>query len=182
MSRRDEHPLKGVGVLARLSAVIVGVLALVLIPLGAAHAQTDEDYPPDAVVNVIDPFGCAPTGISGVIGAVQPGSTLTGTLFISGVQVYQSSTTAPANGNVRYSVVVPPNTFGPAVVTASGTNTAGQPFTLETAGTIAPCPAELPRTGNSGTGTWMTLGIAAVLAGGFLVVVSARRRRGTAGA
>jgi len=172
-----------VGTYARLTAAIMAVVAIILIPIGAAGATPDpEAYPPDAITNLIDPFGCAPTGISGVIGSVQPGSTLTGTLFISGVQVYQSSTTAPASGNVGYSVVVPPNTFGPAVVTASGTNTAGQPFTLETTGTIAPCPEELPQTGGSGTGRWITLGVAAVLAGGFLVVVSTRRRRETTGA
>ena len=169
------RPLTGVGTLARLSAAIMAVLALILIPMGAAGAQ--EAYPPDAIVNIIDPFTCSPGAISGGIGRVQPGSTLTGTLTISGVQVSQSTATAPASGNVRYSVVVPPNTFGPAVVTASGTNTIGQPFTLQTTGSIVPCPAALPQTGNSDTRTWITLGVAALLAGGFLVVVSARRRQ-----
>ena len=143
MRGHDGGPSTGVGILARLSAAIMAVLALILIPMGAAGAQ--EAYPPDAIVNLIDPFGCAPTGISGGIGKVQPGSTLTGTLSISGVQVDQSTATVPASGNARYSVVVPPNTFGPAVVTASGTNTAGQPFTLETTGTIAPCPRRCRR-------------------------------------
>jgi len=170
----------GVGIFTRLAAAIMAVLAMMAIPIGAAGAQ--EAYPPAAIINQIDPFGCAPTGISGGIGTVQPGSTLTGTLTISGVQVFQSSAIVPASGNARYSVVVPPNTFGPAVVTASGTNTAGQPFTLETTGTIAPCPPALPQTGGSGAQTWVTLGVGAVLAGGFLIAVSARRRRFATGA
>ncbi len=88
MRGHDGGSSTGVGILARLSAAIMAVLALIVIPIGAAGAQ--EAYPPAAIVNLIDPFGCAPTGISGGIGTVQPGSTLTGTLTISGVQVDQA--------------------------------------------------------------------------------------------
>ena len=75
------------------------------------------------------------------------------------------------------SIPVPPNRFGPVVVRATGTNTLGQPFTIETSGTIVACPAALPPTGSSGIGNWLRGGTAAVLAGAALVVVAMRRRR-----
>ena len=86
--------------------------------------------------------------------------------------------TPGADGHAVYSIPVPPNRFGPVVIRATGTNTVGQPFAIETSGTIVACPAApLPATGSSGIGDWLRGGTAAVLAGVALVVVAMRRRR-----
>jgi LPXTG-motif cell wall-anchored protein len=176
----------GVGSLSRriaqLFALLLGAIAVSVMTAGAAGAQTDttnaEDYPPDAIVNLIDPFGCEPPGISGEIGAVQAGSTVTLQLLINGTVVNTVTATADASGQATYSIPVPPNQYGPAIVRASGTNSIGQGFTLDTSGTISKCPGPLPRTGNSDLRLWLTLGGAAVLAGGVLVAVASRRRWG----
>ena len=63
--------------------------------------------------------------------------------------------TPGADGHAVYSIPVPPNRFGPVVVRATGTNTVGQPFTIETSGTIVACPAAFPPTGSSGIGDWL---------------------------
>jgi LPXTG-motif cell wall-anchored protein len=164
--------------LARLVALLIGTVAVSLVAAGAASATPDpEDYPPDAIVNLIDPFGCEPPGISGEIGAVQAGSAVTLQLLINGVVVDTVTATAGADGQAGYTIPVPANQFGPAIVRASGTNSVGEPFDLDSSGTITQCPP-LPRTGNSDTGRWLTIGAGAVLAGGVLVAVASRRRRG----
>ncbi len=84
--------------------------------------------------------------------------------------------TAAADGRARYSIPVPPNRFGPVVVRAIGTNTIGQPFFIETSGSLVACP-QLPKTGSSGLGDWLRGGAALILAGVALVVVAMRRRR-----
>ena len=69
----------------RLRSPLVGLVAmtfLVVATAGVAAATPDptpppEAYPPAAVVNLLDPFGCAPESISGDIGEVLPGSTVT---------------------------------------------------------------------------------------------------------
>ena len=85
--------------------------------------------------------------------------------------------TPGADGHAVYSIPVPPNRFGPVVVRATGTNTVGQPFTIETSGTIVACPAPLPATGSSGIGNWLRGGTAAVVAGVALLIVAMRRRQ-----
>jgi len=168
---------RNLGAVVRALAVLAGVFALVM-PGGVASASPDqEEYPPEAIVNLLDPFGCAPASISGEIGAVLAGSTVSLSLTINGAAASQVAPAAGADGQLEYTLPVPPNRFGPAVVSAAGTNSVGDPFTLDTAGTITACPATIPKTGNSGTGMWLTLGAGAVLAGGVLLAVSSRRRR-----
>ena len=185
---REQHvrPVRA-GTLARLLAVMAGLLLVVIAPSGPAAAQDPgvpdpENYPPNAVVNLLDPFGCAPASISGEIGAVFPGSTVDLELLINGVSANTITATAAADGFVEYTIPVPPNTYGPAIVRADGTlwlqeiDQAGDPFSLDTSGAITACPTDLPKTGGSNTGTWVTIGLAALLAGGLLVAVSTRRR------
>lgn len=166
------------GVLTRLLVLVAGLIAFVAVPAGVASATADqEEYPPDAIVNLLDPFGCDPASISGEIGAVLAGSTVNLSLTINGAAASEIAQAAGADGQLEYTLPVPPNRYGPAVVTASGTDSVGDPFTLETSGTITACPAEIPKTGNSGTGTWLTFGAGAVLAGGLMLAMSGRRRR-----
>lgn len=166
------------GLLGRL---VVALAAFVMVAVGpsAVSAQSGgEAYPPKAIVNLLDPFGCDPAAISGEIGAVQAGSTVTLQLLINGVVVATITPTAAADGQVEYTIPVPPNRYGAAIVRASGTNTIGDPFNLDTSGTITACPVVIPKTGNSAMGLWLTLGAGAVLAGGVLVAASSRKRRG----
>jgi LPXTG-motif cell wall-anchored protein len=182
MGGRARSPLVG---------VVVGLL--LFLSAGVATAQTPptttpaEAYPPAAVVNLVDPFPCEPSEIAGEIGVVLPGSTVNLTLVMLSptggsallqVEVLGTATaTAGADGHARYTIPVPPNRFGTIEVRASGVNTLNQPFTLATSGIIEECPAELPATGNTGTGLWLRLGAGAVLAGALLVVLTLRRRR-----
>ena len=67
--------------LSRVLALGVGLL-VPFVPAAVSTATPTppppaEAYPPAAVVNLLDPFGCAPASISGDIGAVLPGSTVT---------------------------------------------------------------------------------------------------------
>ena len=172
--------------------VALGAALLVpFVPTAAATATPTppppaEAYPPAAIVNLLDPFVCDATSISGDIGAVLPGSTVTLQLVLiaGGTSEVLATATATANaeGHAVYSIAVPPDRFGPVVVTATGTNTVGVPFAIDTSGTLVDCPATLPATGNSGIGTWLRGGTAAVLAGMALVVVAMRRRRHALGA
>ena len=88
-----------------------------------------------------------------------------------------SPATAGADGHAIYTIAIPPNSSGAAVIRATGTNTLNQPFRIETSATIETCPKALPVTGNSGMGNWLRGGTAAVLAGAAMVVVAMRRRR-----
>lgn len=183
------RPYVQVGLLSRLLALVVGVALMVLAPSAASAQEPDapdsENYPPNAVVNLLDPFGCEPASISGEIGAVFPGSTITLELLINGASANTISVTAGDDGTTDYTIPVPPGQYGPAIVRATGTlwlqeiNEPGDPFSLDTAGTITECPPDLPKTGGSSAGTWVTIGLAAVLAGGLLVVMSTRRRQRT---
>ena len=57
----------------------------VFIPVGIASAvPPDEAYPPAAVVNLLDPFGSAPDSITGDIGEVLAGSTVSLELVMAG--------------------------------------------------------------------------------------------------
>ncbi len=166
---------------------VVALGAALLVPFVPATVVTAtptppppaEAYPPAAIVNLIDPFGCDTSSISGNIGAVLPGSTVTLQLLRAGSDVVLTTVpaTAGADGHAIYVIPVPPNSSGAVVVRATGTNTLNQPFTIETSATIEACPAALPATGNSGIGNWLRGGTAAVLAGAALVVVAMRRRR-----
>jgi hypothetical protein len=179
---RVRSPLVGVAI-ASLSLVPAAVT------LAAPPTPPAEAYPPAAIVNLLDPFGCAPSAISGDIGAVLPGSVVTLQLVLLSSPSSPLSTataTAAADGHADYSIPVPPNRFGPVVVGATGVNTVSQPFSLETAGRIVDCPPEaaatvLPSTGSSGIGTWLRGGGAAVLAGAVLLVAAVRRRRHSMG-
>ena len=150
----------------------------VLIPVGMTSAvPPDEAYPPAAVVNLLDPFGCAPESITGDVGEVLAGSTVILDLVMLGEMLSTATATADAGGHAEYTIPVPPNRFGPVVVPATGANTVNQPFAIQTAGTIVDCPQALPATGGSGFGYWLRGGAAAVLAGITLVVATMRRRR-----
>lgn len=46
-----------------------------------------------------------------------------------------------------------------------------------TAPPVTPTTVAIPSTGNEGTGTWVTLGAGAVLAGGLMVAGTTRRRK-----
>ena len=159
-------------------ALGVGLL-VPFVPAAASSAQTTtttpsaEAYPPAAVANLLDPFGCAPTSISGDVGAVLPGSTVTLQLLIFNSPEEELATvtvTPGADGHAVYSIPVPPDRFGPVVIRATGVNTLGQPFTIETSGTIVDCPPALATTGASGIGNWLRGGTALVLAGAALLV------------
>lgn len=167
---------------------VLALGAALLLPLVPATVVTAtvppptppaEAYPPAAVVNLLDPFGCDPASITGNIGEVLPGSTVTLELLRAGSDVVLTTVpaTAGADGHAIYSIPVPPNSSGAVVVRATGTNTLNQPFTIETSATIEACPEALPPTGSSGIGDWMRGGTAAVIAGASLVVVAIRRRR-----
>ena len=168
-----------------LSRVVALAAALLVpfVPAAVTSAQTvpppAESYPPAAIANLLDPFGCDPSSISGNIGAVLPGSTVTLQLLRAGSDVVLTSVpaTAGADGHAIYVIQVPPNSSGAVVIRATGTNTLNQPFRIETSATIEACPKALPVTGNSGIGDWLRGGTAAVLAGAALVVVAMRRRR-----
>ena len=176
---------------SRVLALGVGLL-VPFVPAAVSTATPTppppaEAYPPAAIVNLLDPFDCAPASISGDIGAVLAGSTVTLQLLFLGGAAGESlimlqpvatvTVTAGADGHAVYTIPVPPNRFGPVVVRANGINTVNQPFALETSGTIVDCPDTLPATGNSGIGDWLRGGTALVLAGVALVVVALRHRR-----
>src|SRR4051812_21908196 len=110
----------------RLRGPLVGAaLGLsVLIPVGiGSAAPPDEAYPPAAVVNLLDPFLCAPDHIAGAVGEVLVGSTVTLELTMGGEVLSTATATADANGRADYTIPVPPDRFGPVVVSASGINT-----------------------------------------------------------
>ena len=143
LGRRFRSPLVG---------VTVGLS--VFIPVGIVSAvPPDEAYPPAAIVNLLDPFGCAPASITGDIGDVLAGSTVSLELVMAGEVLSTATATADAGGDAEYTIPVPPDRFGPVVVEATGTNTVGAPFAIETAGTIVDCPQALPATGGSGSVT-----------------------------
>src|SRR4051812_32694455 len=102
-----------------LVGVLLGLLALLPAAVAvAAPAPPAEAYPPAAIVNLIDPFGCAPSAITGDIGAVLAASTVTLQLvLLSSPSAPLSSTNAiaGADGHAQYSIVVPPNRFGAVV-------------------------------------------------------------------
>ena len=144
--------------------LVVGVLVLAAPATAAAQtpAPPGEAYPPAAIVNLLDPFGCAPSTATGSIGAVLPGSTVNLELVLLSSPTPPLSTataTAGADGHAVYSIPVPPDRFGAAEVRATGTNTLNQPFAISSPGTLVPCPAgtpaaggTLPTTGSSGNG------------------------------
>jgi hypothetical protein len=175
----------------RLALRVVALGAALLVPFAPAAVTTAqtvppppaEAYPPAAIINLLDPFGCDASRISGNIGAVLPGSTVTLQLLRAGSDVVLTSVpaTAGADGHAIYVIPVPPNSSGAVVVRATGTNTLNQPFRIETSATIEACPPALPSTGNSGIGNWLRGGTAAVLAGAAMVVVAMRRRRHAVG-
>jgi hypothetical protein len=183
----------GTRAVARLLAVLAGLFAVLLpaIPAGAV-APDDESYPPDAIVNLLDPFGCDPSAVTGEIGAVEAGSTVTLQVILvnevagiirqaapAGDVLGSTSAAADGNGQLEYTIPIETGRYGSVVVFASGTNTIGDPFTLETGGEVVPCPeGQIPRTG-SDTGRWLQLGFAAVIVGVILVAATRRRKMRT---
>ncbi len=165
-----------------LAAVLAVVVGLSPSSVGATTETTNpEDYPPKAIVNLLDPFGCEPSAISGEIGEVEAGSDVTLQLLINGVLVETVVATADAEGQVEYTIPVPSGQYGPAIVRANGTNSIGQPFELDTSGTITRCPT-VPVTGSSATGPISTVAAGVLLLGVMLATLAARRRRSIAGA
>jgi hypothetical protein len=175
--------------LARLIAILVGLIA-VLSSVSPAHALApdDESYPPDAIVNLIDPFGCDPAAVTGEIGAVQAGSTVTLQVILvretagilrqaapAGDVLGSATFTAGSDGQVSYSIPIEQGRYGSVVVYATGTNSVGDPFALQTSGTIVSCPEQMPGTG-SNTLPWVQVGLAAIVVGAILVVATRRRR------
>ena len=78
----------------------------------------DEAYPPAAVVNLLDPFGCAPDSITGDVGEVLAGSTVSLELVMAGEVLSTATATADAAGQADYTIPAPPDRFGPVVVEA----------------------------------------------------------------
>ena len=153
VARRARDELLFALVNRRSISRLVAFGAALLVPLvpaaGITAAQTPpappaEAYPPAAVSNVIDPFICGTTTLNGVIGEVQAGSTVTVELMrASGPVLATQTVTARADGLAIYSIPVPPNSSGDIVIRATGTNTTGQPFTIETSGFVPACPTAL---------------------------------------
>jgi hypothetical protein len=179
----------GATVLARLIAILVGLTVVVLSASPAqAVAPDDESYPPDAIVNLIDPFGCDPEAAMGEIGAVQPGSVVTLQVILvretagilrqaapAGDILGSATFTAGSDGQLVYSIPIEQGRYGSVVVYATGTDSVGNPFALQTAGEIVRCPEQIPRTG-SNTRQWVQVGLAAILVGVILVAATRRRR------
>ena len=99
--------------LSRVLALGVGLL-VPFVPAAVTSAQTvppppAEAYPPAAIVNLLDPFGCDASSISGNIGAVLPGSTVTLQLLRAGSEVVLTSVpaTAGADGHAIYTIAGP---------------------------------------------------------------------------
>jgi hypothetical protein len=175
--------------LARVIAVLVG-LTVVILSASPAHAVApdDESYPPDAIVNLIDPFGCDPEVATGEIGAVQPASAVTLQVILvretagimrqatpAGDVLGSATLTAGSDGQLEYSIPIEQGRYGSVVVYATGTDSVGDPFALQTAGEITRCPEQIPRTG-SNTREWVQVGLAAVVVGAILVAATRRRR------
>jgi len=175
--------------LARLIAILVGLVAVLssVSPVRAV-APDDESYPPDAIVNLIDPFSCDPKAVMGEIGAVQPASVVTLQVILvretagimrqttpTGDVLGSATLTAGSDGQLEYSIPIEQGRYGSVVVYATGTNSVGDPFALQTTGTIVTCPEQIPRTG-SNTRQWVQVGLAAIVVGAILVAATRRRR------
>ena len=174
----------GTAVFAALFVVFVAAL-----PASAQTPPTTagESYPPIAVTNLVNPVGCDPSSISGTVTDVLPGSSVTVELLLPSPtvgrsvlrQVALSSTTAIAgsDGRASYTIAVPPNQFGAAIVRATGTNSGNQPFTIDSPVTLAGCPTgTLPHTGNADLTPWLRAAASALVLGGLLLVIGLRRR------
>jgi hypothetical protein len=174
--------------LARAVAIILGLIVLLGGAGRAVAASPDEDYPPDAIVNLVDPFVCDATSVSGEIGVVEANSVVNIRVILveetsgivrqalpDGDVLGQLSARANADGQLRYTVPIETGRYGSVVVVATGTDSIGNPFTLQTSGELVTCPSDLPSTGNSGSG--MILQIAAVVIVAGVILVAAARRR-----
>ncbi len=171
--------------MSRMSSVL-GVIALTLVGLaGTASAQQppSEAYPPSAPILEIDPLACNATKITGEVEVVQPGSTVTVTLTsaASGWKRLAPvagpvTVTATAKGEAFFTLALPTGTIGSFVVTATGVDAAGNPFTLSGKVKLVEC-TPLPSTGSNATGPLLRLGALAAMLGAMLVVGTSRRRR-----
>lgn len=106
-----------------------------------------------------------------------PGSTVTFTLAGEGL----GTATADADGVATINTTVPAATpLGSADVIATGTGCDSEALTLVLSVTIsaaAQAPTDpLPRTGSSSTLPMTQIALAAIVAGGFLVILTNRRR------
>ena len=147
----------------RLRSPLVGVTVglSVLIPVGIASAvPPDEAYPPAAVVNLLDPFGCAPDSITGDVGEVLAGSTVSLELVMAGEVLSTATATADAGGHAEYTIPVPPDRFGPVVVSATGTNTVNAAIRHRDLGHHRRLPASASSDGRLGFGYWLRGGAA----------------------
>ena len=184
------------GLLARLLAVLGAVAVLAASGSAAAVSPDDDDeeYPPDAIVNLLDPLNCDPVSISGEIGTVEPGSTVTLQVILTaettgivrlaapvGDVLGEVSGAADEDGQLDYTIPIESNRYGTVVVFASGTDSVGDRFTLSTTAEIVACPeGQLPRTGNSDVGRWLQIaGLVVVV--GIVLAAAARRRHLRAG-
>jgi LPXTG-motif cell wall-anchored protein len=178
------------------SRVLAALLGLMVLLAAGGHAgaatpttEADEDYPPDAIVNLLDPIGCDPVQVSGEIATVEPASTVTIQVILTnetaglllqaapaGDVLGQDTVTADTDGQVDYTIPIETGRYGTAVVYATGTDTVGDPFALSVTVDIVACPpGQLPRTGNSNMTLWLQIA-GVVLVAGVILAAAARRR------
>ena len=69
----------------------------------------------------------------------------------------QLSARADSSGQLSYTVPIETGRYGTVVVFATGSDSLGDPFALQTTGELVACPPDLARTGNSGSGTFLQI-------------------------
>ena len=158
-------------------AVVLGMLATAPI----ANAQSNEAYPPRDVLLTVNPHACDATSITGTVTGAQPGTEVTVSLSAASgwkalAPVASDSGTADASGSMSFTLSVADGTYGTFTVTATGTNTNGDPFSVTSTVDLIECKP-LPDTGSNSTGTFLNIGAVALMAGLLFVVGAARRRR-----
>ena len=106
----------------RAVALLVGVWVLLVGggTVGAVSPDDPEEYPPDAIVNLIDPAGCDPASISGLIAVVEGASSVTLTVILTDET---NDTTQPAgllrqapDDEIDLQVLPPVQTVNPIIV------------------------------------------------------------------
>lgn len=129
---------------------------------GAGSAQVSDRTPAPGQSVVVSGVGFAPN--SKVVVTIEPGSTVLATL------------TADATGVVSGTVTIPAGTSGDAKLVLKGVTASGAAVSASMAIVVGSSSAGLPTTG-SNTEPMVMWALAAVAAGGVLVLTVTRRRR-----
>lgn len=145
---------------------------LLFLTAGAAQAQT---YPPGGnTVTANDTTVTPGQSITLSAQVFQPGATVTFTLFSAPVVL--GTATANSSGVATLTATIPSNTTpGTHTIEATGTGSNGQPLTVVLSITVAGAGTGLPVTGSSNTTPMTQVGVAAIAAGGLLVLLAKRR-------